>query len=178
MFTSLDYLKNGTRKQQQAFECLQGLCIMENLVSYQPTLCGTIPLNIDIEDSDLDIIVEVNDLQEFSILVSQLYRHKPDFQLKKEQVRKTPAVTCSFAHKGFIIEIFAQNQPVTHQNAYRHMVIEHEILKEQPDIRNKIIELKRQGLKTEPAFCLLLGLDGDPYEELLQYGKHRKIIPF
>ncbi|RLD33842.1 MAG: hypothetical protein DRI83_08835 [Bacteroidetes bacterium] len=30
--------------------------------------------------------------------------------------------------------------------------------------------LKEKGLSTEEAFALLLGIDGDPYENLLKFG--------
>jgi hypothetical protein len=36
-----------------------------------------------------------------------------------------------------------------------------------PDFRNGIIALKKQGIKTEPAFARMLGLSGDPYRAVL-----------
>ncbi|GKT33655.1 Protein of unknown function DUF4269 like protein, partial [Aduncisulcus paluster] len=56
------------------------------------------------------------------------------------------------------------------QNAYRHMVIEHRLLTLESDkaeiLKEKITELKSGGTKTEPAFAMLLGLQGNPYQAL------------
>lgn len=71
--------------------------------------------------------------------------------------------------EGFPIEIFGQNKPTTQQNAYLHMVAEYKILQEKGEkFKQKIIELKKQGIKTEPAFGMLLGLE-NPYEDLLKF---------
>ncbi|WP_430786630.1 DUF4269 domain-containing protein [Virgibacillus flavescens] len=50
------------------------------------------------------------------------------------------------------------------------MIIEHELLRMNSILKNKVICLKKQGYKTEPAFCKLLGISGDPYTELIQFG--------
>lgn len=80
------------------------------------------------------------------------------------------SVVCNFKTDDFEIEIFGQNIPPKQQNAYRHMLIEHQILQEKGEgFRLKIIELKRTGYKTEPAFAELLNLKGNPYLALLKY---------
>jgi hypothetical protein len=59
---------------------------------------------------------------------------------------------------------------VMEQVAYRHMVVEWNILAANDDnFRGEIIRLKKSGMKTEPAFAQLLQLDGDPYQALLSY---------
>jgi len=48
------------------------------------------------------------------------------------------------------------------------MIAEYKILQEKGnDFKKKIIELKKQGIKTEPAFGILLNLE-NPYEDLLK----------
>ncbi|MNF07767.1 hypothetical protein D3C80_2080160 [compost metagenome] len=50
------------------------------------------------------------------------------------------------------------------------MVIEDQILRSRDEnFRLEIIKLKESGIKTEPAFGLLLGLNGNVYQELLDY---------
>ncbi|MCD1118127.1 DUF4269 domain-containing protein [Chryseobacterium turcicum] len=49
------------------------------------------------------------------------------------------------------------------------MIAEYKILQEKGDkFKQKIIDLKNNGIKTEPAFGLLLGLE-NPYEDLLKF---------
>jgi hypothetical protein len=70
----------------------------------------------------------------------------------------------------FEIELFGQQVPTTKQMAYRHLIVEHNLLLQHGEIfRQLIIELKKQGCKTEPAFAIALGLKGDPYMELLKF---------
>lgn len=48
------------------------------------------------------------------------------------------------------------------------MIVEKKILDlKGENFRKRVIELKRKGLKTEPALAELLGLEGNPYEGLL-----------
>jgi hypothetical protein len=67
------------------------------------------------------------------------------------------------------IEIFGQPVPTINQNGYRHMVIEARLLEIFGDsFRHQIIDLKSNGMKTEPAFAQLLKLEGNPYEAILR----------
>lgn len=68
----------------------------------------------------------------------------------------------------FPIEIFDQNIPSTQQNAFKHMIVEKKILDlKGENFSKRVIELKRKGLKTEPALAELLGHEGNPHEGLL-----------
>jgi hypothetical protein len=73
-------------------------------------------------------------------------------------------------------ELIGQSQPVHKQNAYLHMIIEDKLMEIHPDFKEKVINLKKQGYKTEPEFCTLLNISGDPYEGLIQFGIKEGII--
>ncbi|WP_225876501.1 DUF4269 domain-containing protein [Pedobacter psychrodurus] len=143
--------------------------ILEKLSPYYPILVGTIPINVDIENSDLDIICEVLHKDEFIGQLNKLFEHEKDFAISESP--KFNATKATFLMGGFEIEIFGQNIPTIQQNAYRHMLIEYKLLLEKGEkFRQEIIDLKNQGYKTEPAFARLLGIEGDAYEALLKLG--------
>ncbi|MFB9328359.1 DUF4269 domain-containing protein [Paenibacillus aurantiacus] len=171
MFTTIEYLRAGTARQIDTYGAITRLGILERLSDYRPVLCGTIPIGIDIEDSDLDIIMEVHDAERFLAIVCREYGHLSDFKTAQLKVRDVPTVTANFRYDGFEFELFGQPVQVKAQHAYRHMMIEHLLLAARPGLKETILQLKRQGMKTEPAFALALGLAGDPYEALLRYGE-------
>ncbi|MGO4708115.1 DUF4269 domain-containing protein [Chryseobacterium sp. 2TAF14] len=167
-FTKLDYLKAGNEKQKRAYEVLTKYKIFEKLSNFSPILAGTIPIEIDIEGSDLDIICEVEDKVEFEKILIQIFK---DFSLKikKLNINNTESIVCNFILEDFVIEIFGQNKPTVEQNAYLHMLAEYKILQEKgEEFKQKIIDLKKKGIKTEPAFGMLLNLE-NPYEDLLKF---------
>ncbi|MEG1591777.1 DUF4269 domain-containing protein [Chryseobacterium sp.] len=167
-FTKLDYLKIGNEKQKRAYEVLTKYKVFEKLSNYSPILAGTIPIEIDVEGSDLDIICKVEDKIEFEKVLIEKFK---DFglKIKKSTINNEKFLVCNFKLEEFLIEIFAQNKPTIQQNAYRHMMAEYKILQEKgEEFKQKIIDLKKKGIKTEPAFGLLLGLE-NPYEDLLKF---------
>lgn len=172
-FTKIDYLKEGNDKQKRAYEVLTKYRIFKVLDYYSPILAGTIPIEIDIEGSDLDIICEV-DLrfeEDFldEIIFSKLIPFEIDVKVENLIIKGEKCIVLNFTLEEFPIEIFGQNKPTTAQNAYRHMIAEYKILQEKgEEFKQKIIELKKQGIKTEPAFGLLMNLE-NPYEDLLKF---------
>lgn len=169
-FLNIEYLKEGNERQKLAYQTLVTFSILEKLKVYSPILTGTIPINIDIESSDLDIICYWKEKQEFAHTLTSLFRSENDFQIHEAIIEGKESVVCNFKLDDFEIEIFGQKTPTQEQNAYLHMLIEHQILKEKgEDFRLKVIALKRKGYKTEPAFAKLLNLKGDPYVTLLDY---------
>lgn len=176
MFLTIDYLKEGNERQREVYKLIKQLGIMNSLAAYHPVLCGTIPIGIDIEDSDLDIILCVEDFNRFEAEIKNVYHTFERFRIKRLKVRNIPVIKANFVFGGYEFELFGQAKPATEQYAYLHMIIEHAILEQNPALRETVIKLKKTGVKTEPAFCQLLGIEGDPYEQLILYGKNNDII--
>ncbi|WP_254854017.1 DUF4269 domain-containing protein [Halobacillus salinus] len=163
-------MKDGNPKQQAAYQTINDLNIFEDLHVYHPVLCGTIPIGVDVEESDLDIIMEVHDLAQFEKKLETLYGHLSGFKLKRKKIRGREVVKANFSAGVFEMELFGQDQPVERQNAYVHMMVEHKVLEDGPALRGDVMELRKLGYKTEPAFCEVLGISDDPYEGLIRYG--------
>lgn len=176
-FDDIEYLKHGTKRQQQAYYLLTKNQILSKLKDYFPILVGTIPINIDIESSDLDIICYWINKDKFITILKKAFNNQHNFKIDEDLSNNS--VTANFLLNDFEIEIFGQNIPTKKQDAYKHMMIENELLeKKGDDFRNQIIELKMKGYKTEPAFAFALGLIGNPYIELLKFeNKIDEIIP-
>lgn len=169
-FLTLDYLKIGSDIQKRIFQVLENHQIFQKLKTYNPILAGTFPIGINIDGSDLDIILETDDFETLKTLLTSEFQNQEQFSINLIEINDVESLVCKFQLEEFLVELFAQDRPTHLQNAYLHMINEFEILeKEGDEFLRKIIELKEQGFKTEPAFAKLLGLSGDPYVELLKY---------
>jgi len=165
-------LKTGSSREQAAHKALNQLGIFDTLSAFAPTLVGTIPIDIDIPGSDLDVICHADDLDVFQLVVRNAYGEMPDFQVNQKLIDGIPSIVARFPFEGFLIEIFGQGLPVETQRAYRHMMIEGRLLDLfGEEARNNIREIKLSGLKTEPAFGQYFKLEGDPYLALLELEK-------
>lgn len=169
-FDTIAYLETGSSVQQQAYRLLTSYRVMDMLQQYNPILAGTIPINIDIEGSDLDILCCCDDTESFVTEIVSAFSRYPDFTINRKNIDDNPTVIANFLLENFEVEIFGQPVPVKKQNGYRHMIAEYSILlRKGEDFRQEIIRIKQSGLKTEPAFAKLLSLEGDPYKTLLDY---------
>ncbi|WP_299780638.1 DUF4269 domain-containing protein [uncultured Formosa sp.] len=168
-FRNIEYLKSGNTRQRLAYSEIKKHKILEKLKKYNPILTGTIPIEIDVPESDLDIICECQNHSEFKAYLLKHFSDKKDFKVYSTKHDGMESTIAEFKTNHFLFEIFGQNIPTVKQNAYRHMIIENRVLnKKGSEFKQKVIELKSNGVKTEPAFARLLGLDGDPYAELLK----------
>ncbi|KQW98599.1 DUF4269 domain-containing protein [Flavobacterium sp. Root420] len=169
-FSTIEYLKFGNQKQILAYDILTRNTILSNIAEFEPILVGTIPINIDIENSDLDIICYWENKTDFKTKIQSAFGKEKEFTIRETQIDNKETVVANFKIDPFEIEIFGQNIPTKNQNGYKHMIIEDQILTSKGEnFRLEIIKLKQKGYKTEPAFGLLLGLKNDPYLELLNY---------
>ena len=170
-FNTLHYLQHGNRRQQRAYTLLQALNLWGTLTDFRPVLAGTIPLDIDIAGSDLDVLCEVpaTETQRFIELLKKHYSHRAGFRLTQPFINGEASIVCNFRYRGREIEVFGQAVPTARQNGFRHLLVEAAVLEAGGERwRRAVRRLKQQRLKTEPAFAQLLQLPGDPYAALLE----------
>ncbi|WFO18216.1 DUF4269 domain-containing protein [Cellulophaga baltica 4] len=171
-FRTIEYLKSGNERQKLAFSEIKKHKVLEKLKKYNPILTGTIPIEIDVPESDLDIICECQNHSEFKAYLLDQFSQKKDFKVYSILQNDIESTIAEFKTDNFLFEIFGQNIPTERQDAYRHMIIERNILEEKGfEFKQKVKDLKSSGIKTEPAFAKLLGLEGNPYIELLKLEK-------
>lgn len=166
-FNDILYLNEGNERQRFAYRILTQYAIIAQLHVFTPIVVGTIPIEIDIETSDLDIICSWTDKGSF-VKALEKFSHHYHFEIFETIQNGMETVLAKFSIEGLCLEVFGQQRSVFEQDAYRHMIVEQKLLdKKGVEFREKVIELKRQRVKTEPAFAMLLGLKGNPYIELL-----------
>jgi len=95
-FTNINYLKRGNIKQQNSYKVLKELDIFNVLRKFNPILVGTIPINIDIENSDLDIVCEVYDFKEFQKIVEDRYSMFSKFHISNNSTDNETILTVNF----------------------------------------------------------------------------------
>ncbi|WP_440118723.1 DUF4269 domain-containing protein [Paenibacillus sp. QZ-Y1] len=173
------HLASGNVRQQDAYQVLRASGLLHILAANHPYPAGTVPIDIDIPGSDLDLLCEAEDLGAFENLLHRHLGEMQGFRCERGEGSpgKLPYVTCCLQMGNWPIEIFAQSIPVSSQNAYVHMLVEWDLLQLWGAAGHREIRrLKLKGLKTEPAFASVLGLQGDPYsyaEVLHLSGKSR-----
>jgi len=166
-FLHPSYLAGGNRRQREVYHILSQLHIQEVLKRHRPVVAGTIPIDVDVEDSDIDILCEYASPGDFEKTLRQHFSGQKDFRFRPTRSRGEESLVASFDYKGYKIEIFGQMRPPAEQDGFVHMIVEHRILRLcSRRFREEVRRLKREGLGTEPAFARLLGIDTDPYETL------------
>ena len=157
-------LRTGDEKQRQAFATLKSLNIFEKLQGLDPALVGTVWLRLDIPGSDLDIICELDRSASFESIVTDAFGGENRFET---WTRSSGEQVARFETAILPVEIFAKDEPIEQQYAWRHLSVMARLLDTKAELREQVRSLKHMGLSTEKAFAKLLNLEGDPYEALL-----------
>ncbi len=162
----------------KAYASLRELDILEKIGSWSgdepglgeaPALAGSLPLDLALESSDLDIITYASDLKIFGAILRREFGSLDGFQSARGIVLGVATLITKFHFQDEDYEIFTQSTLVPQQNAVIHLLVEERILSlGGAGFRDKIWTARRSGLKTEPAFGRVLGLE-EPYRELLQF---------
>jgi len=161
------YLASGSAAQRAAARALVACGVLERLAAFDPVLAGTYPLDLAVAGSDLDILCHAPDLASFERAVRGAFADRPGFTCGRQPAGATLATLARFRSLELPVEVFGQAVPVDQQRGYRHLLVEARFLElGGARLRRAILELREEGLKTEPAFARGLGLSGDPYERL------------
>lgn len=138
---------------------------MELLGEYSPHVVSTIFVGLDIEHSDIDIVCEYQNPKTFMSTFEAAFKGRDSYRLSQD----AGCVVGHFNAEGFLFEVYGATTPVKMQPAFRHyQVMQRIALLGGTHIQKKIRALKKTGLKTEPAISQILGLDGNPYEAVLE----------
>jgi hypothetical protein len=146
--------------------------ILDLLAPFDPHVVGTLPLGIALPDSDIDLICHAPDRAAIAELIWAKFGSAPGFAMYQWSARGRPLIA-RFDAEGWPFEIFASAELVQDQTGWQHFEVERRLL----DLggfalRHQVMALRETGVKTEPAFAIVLGLSGDPYEALIElYGK-------
>jgi predicted metalloenzyme YecM len=154
------------------FNALVESQILTTFKDLNPLVAGTFPLGLSGKDSDLDVLVFSNQLDDLSKRVQNHYRNFKDFSIEVKQKDSQRYLLANFSFGDVPFEIYACDVEPINQRAYRHFLIEERILS-MGGVRayEEVKSLLASGLKTEPAFAKLLGLLDDPYLALLEVQK-------
>ncbi len=133
------------------------------LASFDPHVVGRPPLGLDLPASDIDVLCHAPDPISFTSALWRAYADRRHFSIR-QWIDRTRPVIASFEADGWRFELFGATRPVHQQDGWRHFDVERRLLRlGGAAFRRRVMDHRAQGLKTEPAFAAVLGLEGDPY---------------
>ncbi|MBM3650722.1 MAG: DUF4269 domain-containing protein [Alphaproteobacteria bacterium] len=151
--------------QRAAATAITQTRILQVLEAYAPLIVGTLPIDVHLPGSDLDIVCCAKSPGKFKALLRQRFGAWPRFAVRTTTLQQHPAVVCRFTCGSTLFEIVGMPVETSRQRAYIHLMVEADLLRlAGRRARVAIRRLKRQGLKTEPAIALCFGLGGKPYQ--------------
>ncbi|WP_299492895.1 DUF4269 domain-containing protein [Acaryochloris sp. IP29b_bin.137] len=147
---------------------IERLGLLRSLCDFNPCVIGTPPLGIDLPTSDIDIAYSAEELSQFRRCCHKNFGSLDGYWCYDSIAQNLPAVIVKFNSMGWDIELFCQTIPTEQQWGVRHFQIEQRLIELDPRLRIAVQQLKQKGIKTEPAFAQVLGVDGDPYLAMLE----------
>lgn len=153
-------------------EAVSRLDVMSILASFDPRIAGTLPLGLSKPESDIDILCHAFDVDAFAAAIWGAFSRERHFALRQWIAGERPIVA-SFEAYGWPFELFGHPSPVSSQAGWRHFDAERRLLTlGGADLQNAVMAARSRGLKTEEAFAVVLGLEGDPYCAMLDVADH------
>jgi len=166
---SLEHIINIEKKESIA-NFLSESKILHLFDHYHPCISGTFPLDLEVDKSDLDIIFSSNDLHQFINETDNHFNSYPNYKKSFFNYQNETSAVVNFDYHDLPVELFCQTKTTFQQQANLHFLIEGRLLKIFGNhLKRKILHLKKQGMKTEPAFGEVLNLN-NPYQDLLEIG--------
>lgn len=153
----------------KVWSAIQNCRVLEFLKDFHPLIAGTYPLGVSQPTSDVDVLLTSNDFSLILDIVQIRWGHCENFHFKKSKLDDMETLIINFSFQNIPFELFVQNIESVKQKAYRHFLAEEKLLKyKSAEFKEKILRIRSKGVKTEPAFAQALGVDGNPFEELLK----------
>ncbi|TPK59126.1 DUF4269 domain-containing protein [Mesorhizobium sp. B2-4-19] len=147
-------------------DAVAGVRVAEHLKDFDWRIVGTPPLGIATANSDIDIICHASDYERFAKVVWGSFGYCLNFSLR-QWTSGGRCVVCDFFFDGWEFQVFGDCRAIVDQSAWRHFVVEQRLLNLGGEtLRQRVFAERLEGLKTEPAFAKVLGLDGDPFSEM------------
>lgn len=165
-FHGLDALQSVSPRGQKAAALLLQHGVWNEFVGFDPIVVGTFPINLDIDGSDIDILCHCPDFDSFEARVQSAFDLFDGFRLHHRPATEHvgAAIVVRFVLDDLPVEVFATGTPSQSQFGFRHMLVEARVIALLGEsFASDIRQLKCEGIKTEPAFALMLNLGGDPY---------------
>lgn len=111
------------------FKALTASRILESFKQYTPFLAGTFPLGLQVENSDLDILMCAQNLDQLNDELKERYGHFSDYKVQRIFVDGLNSLIVNFSFEHVSFKVFAQNKVITSQKGFTHFQFEERSLK-------------------------------------------------
>jgi hypothetical protein len=161
----------------EARAALEAAGVFAATAPYDGRFVGSIPLDLHGEDADADIVCSAEDLEAFVAAMAEAFDEQPGFRAQIEPYLGRPSSIVRFRLPDLPVEVFARPAPVEAHESFRHHKAAFRLLAiGGEDLAQRVRGLKAMGMKTEPAFAMTLGLEGDPAMAMLELAEAPEFV--